>query len=63
MTAPSILGIALRTSSVKLVLTTPRATVLAQPRQTYRVTTPGPGRAESDPEELAARRDRHGRPV
>lgn len=61
-TRDTVLGIDLGTSSVKVVLTTLQAEVLAQSSQSYRVTTPGPGRAESDPEEwrqaiIAAVRD------
>ncbi|MEP6648595.1 MAG: FGGY family carbohydrate kinase [Lapillicoccus sp.] len=46
-----VLGIDLGTSSVKAVLTTLDAQVLGQAARTYPVRTPGPGRAESDPEE------------
>jgi xylulokinase len=47
----SVLGIDLGTSSVKVVLTTLTAHVLAQARHSYRVDTPQPGWAESDPED------------
>jgi xylulokinase len=47
----SVLGIDLGTSSVKVVLTTPKAQVLAQSSQSYRVNTPHPGWAESNPED------------
>ncbi len=45
----TVLGIDLGTSSVKVVLTTAGAQVLAQSSESYRVDTPHPGWAESDP--------------
>lgn len=47
----AVLGIDLGTSSVKVVLTTLAAEVLGQAARTYPVRIPGPGRAESDPDE------------
>lgn len=47
----AVLGIDLGTSSVKAVLTTLDAQVLGQAARTYPVRTPGPGRAESNPDE------------
>ena len=47
----SVLGIDLGTSSVKAVLTTSSARVLAQSRESYRVDHPHAGWAESNPED------------
>ena len=47
----AVLGLDLGTSSVKVVLTSLAAEVLAQATRAYRVSTPHPGWAESDPED------------
>jgi xylulokinase len=49
-TAPTLLGIDLGTSSVKVVLTDPTGSVLTQADTDYPVDRPHPGWAESDPE-------------
>ncbi|MCW2640015.1 MAG: xylB [Dactylosporangium sp.] len=49
-TAPTLLGIDLGTSSVKVVLTDPTGSVLTQADADYPVDRPHPGWAESDPE-------------